>query len=100
MLKDFGNGCTHPVLGSDDKILNWIMGFQDTVKAISLLRFSNKSKSAFNSLRLITKYDSFLKRDGSIITAVKDPVEGIITDPNEVSQRLLNVLRENDANAK
>ena len=100
MLKSFEDVNFSPAPVSEGEIGDWILNFQDTVKAVSLLRFSNRSGQAFDSIRKITKYNAFLKREGSIVTALKDSEGQIITNTDIVNKKLLDTLRMGESNAK
>jgi len=57
-------------------------------------RFSNLSNEFFKYLKNAFKYDQIDKRDGSIISSIKDGNGNIITDPGEVNKQLLDTLKE------
>ena len=56
-------------------------------------RYSQESKIAYKTLRRITKYHVFEKRDGAVIHQVKDE-DGNVTDRNQVDQLLAKTLME------
>ena len=57
-------------------------------------RFSSESKEAFSFLRRVYGYHNYEKRDGSIVTKIKDDEGNIITDVKEVSRRLMEELKK------
>ena len=46
-------------------------------------RFSSMSKDAFNTMKTITKYHLYEKRDGSIVNSILEGDREIITDPKK-----------------
>jgi len=82
----------HP---SNDLVKAWIKDFELFAHEISYLRFSEMQGFAFKIMRSVTKYDQFLKRDGSIIICLKDQNE-FITETNLVSQKLIQFLQNRD----
>ena len=83
-----------------EEILEWLQNFKDVVRGVSLLRFSNDSGKAFDLIRRMTKYNTFLKRDGSIITALKDFDGSIVTNPLVVSKKLVDSLKTGEDSSK
>jgi len=77
-------------------IKEWIEDFKVFSKEISEKRFSIEQGTAFRTLKNITKYDQFMKRDGSIITSIRMNDETITSDPSKVNRALLDVLRDNE----
>ncbi len=57
-------------------------------------RFSNLSKVFFNYAKKVFKYDCIDKKDGSIISVIKDENNLIITDPSEVNKQLILTMKE------
>lgn len=78
------------------RVLVWSHNFQKFAKDIAELRFSPMQGYAFKIIRQITKYDCFLKRDGSIITVLKLQCGRIITYEHEVNRLLLKVLTDRE----
>lgn len=85
-------------ISSDQKRLlnDWIQDYQTFAKSVTELRFSIFQGLAFKVLRSITKYDQFHKRDGSVIKALKDHDDHIISDPDIIAKSLINRLKLND----
>lgn len=80
------------------QVKEWCEGFRSFAKDLTKLRFSRMQGLAFKIIRQITKYDQFLKRDGSVISIIKLSDGSIITKEEEVNQALITVLqkRENE----
>jgi len=57
-------------------------------------RFSNLSKEFFRYLRKVFKYDSYNKRDGSIISSILTEDGNILTNPDDVNEQLITTLKE------
>jgi len=57
-------------------------------------RFSNLSKKFFEYLKKVFKYDQICKRDGSIISSLKDEHDKIITDDSEVNKQIMTTIKE------
>ena len=57
-------------------------------------RFSNLSKKFFEYLKKVFKYDQIGKRDGSIISSLKDEHDKIITDDSEVNKQIMTTIKE------
>jgi len=74
----------------------WIKDYAIFARSASQLRFSSFQGLAFRTIRSITKYDQFYKRDGSIIKVIKDEEDRIITDPSLVCKSLIDHLRQDD----
>ncbi len=63
-------------------------GIEDT-------RYFNMSKKFFQYLKKVVKYGLIDKRDGSIISSIKDEFnERIISNPKEVSIQLIKTIKE------
>ena len=73
-------------------IIAFNSGIEELWMNIEKMRFSFNPKEAFNKLQMITKYGCFEKRDGSIISKVKEG-EMTISAPDEVNTLLKNSLR-------
>ena len=67
---------------------DWMNDYLIFAKSVADLRFSAFQGLAFKTLQIITKYDQFHKRDGSVIKSLKDQHGDIITDPSLVSKAL------------
>jgi len=57
-------------------------------------RFSNLSREFFKYIKKAFKYDQIDKRDGSIISAINDEKDIIITDLKEVNKQLMVTMKE------
>ena len=57
-------------------------------------QFSTKSKEAFNFLKRVFKYNTFAKRDGSIVNSIKISDDQVITDLDEINRILIEVLKK------
>ena len=57
-------------------------------------RFSNLSKKFFDYLRKVFKYDQISKRDGSIVSSLKDEHDQIITNEAEVHKQIMLTIKE------
>ena len=57
-------------------------------------RFSSMSKDAFNTMKTITKYHLYEKRDGSIVNSILEGDGEIVTDPKKVASTLIGVLKK------
>ncbi len=82
-------------LDAEKTLKAWIQEFKLFAKQLSKLRFTMFQKEAFNILRRVTKYDQFLKRDGSIISSLRSGSQ-IITNKEEVEQALILYLKNID----
>ena len=58
------------------------------------LRPKNESKEFFERLHAFSLYDQLEKRDGSIVTVIKDERGELITNPSDIDTRLINILEE------
>lgn len=74
----------------------WIRHFQSFAKNIAELRFSKRQGYAFKVIRQITKYDQYMKRDGSVISVIKTEDGAIINDEKEVHRLLMGVLKSRE----
>jgi len=77
-------------------VTSWIKKFSLFASMTSLMRFSIYQGEAFKILRKVTKYDQFLKRDGSIVSTIRSNSGPLITDQEVVEQTLITSLRERD----
>ena len=77
-------------------VTSWIKKFSLFASMTSLMRFSIYQGEAFKILRKVTKYDQFLKRDGSIVSTIRSNSGPLITDQEIVEQTLITSLRERD----
>ncbi len=69
--------------------------YNDFHRGIEDTRFSNMSKKFFQYLKKVFKYDLIDKRDGSIISSIKDEIdERIISNPKEVNTQLIKTIKE------
>ena len=57
-------------------------------------RYSPMSKGAFDTLKAICKYHLLQKRDGSVVNQIRLDNGNIITEREEVSSTLIQVLAE------
>ncbi len=57
-------------------------------------RFSPKSKEAFAKYKTILKYHNYEKKDGSIVSCLKQNDGTIVHDPKEVSKALIESLKQ------
>jgi len=73
----------------------WLSQFSLFASEIAQLRFTPMQGYAFKIIRRITKYDQFLKRDGSVISVLKEDGK-IITDEHSVHALLINYLAARD----
>jgi len=77
---------------------NWLEQFASFAHEITELRFSLMQGKAFQLIRNITKYDHFFKRDGSVISIVKDKNDQLCNSEPQVNKILIDYLRERDDN--
>ncbi len=59
-----------------------------------LMRFSPESREAFNFLKQVFKYNTFAKRDGSIVNAIKTNDNEIVSEPQQVSKLIIEELKK------
>ena len=59
-----------------------------------MLRFSSKSREAFEFLKKVFRYHEYNKRDGSIISRIIDKDGNLITDEDRVCEELIIALRK------
>ena len=81
------------MVNSDGELANdlTIKYWRDVLEENEKLRFSQMSKQAFELLRRIYKYNQFEKRDGSLVSKIKEG-EVIITDEKLVNKELMGHL--------
>ena len=99
-LSKFEQGIDEFKIPSDSNSLirDWLENFINFASQVACLRFTSFQGKAFQIIRTITKYDQFLKRDGSIITVIKDSNGTIVTNPSNVQENLIQYLRSRDEN--
>jgi len=68
--------------------------FAQFYKNLEDKRFSNLSRSFFQSLKKIFKYDQLDKRDGSIISSIVDENGVLVDSPDEVNKQLMTTIKE------
>jgi hypothetical protein len=57
-------------------------------------RWSEESKEAFNTMRRLTKYNQFEKRDGSIVSKIQISDQEVITDIEKVEEIIITQLKK------
>ena len=82
-------------LPTDEVIKRWLEDFAKFAHEITELRFSEMQGYAFRMMRVVTKYNQFLKRDGSVIMCIKDG-NSVITDEDLVGKKLVQSLQKKD----
>ncbi len=75
---------------------DWTKDYLNFAKSACQLRFSSFQGLDFKILRRVTKYDQFYKRDGSIISVLKDQSGNTITNPVLVSKCIVDHLQSED----
>ena len=81
---------------SSTLIKEWIEDFRRFAQQASELRFTEFQGKAFKILRSVTKYDQHMKRDGSIISVIRDADGRVITQETEVHRLLIEYLKTLD----
>jgi len=86
---------------SDDNIhepvKKWLSNFQHFAYHVSQLRFTVMQGFAFKFIKAITKYDQSGKRDGSVISILRDSnLNKLVTDEEQVHFSLLNYMKSRD----
>ena len=84
------------LLSEQDIIYKWTDGFNTFANEVISLRFSPLQRRAFSLLRVATKYNTFAKRDGSIISCTINKQGEIISSRQELASELIGFLRNND----
>lgn len=56
-------------------------------------RYSPMSKETFRLMRTICRYHEYEKRDGGVVNRILSDSDTIVTDPNEISRLLIEVLK-------
>ncbi len=80
----------------NNQVKIWNRNFQTFAKDIINLRFSPLQGYAFRVIKQLTKYDHYIKRDGSVITIIKKEDGTIITQENEVNCILIDTLKKRE----
>ena len=85
-------------------VSEWLASFQTFASHLNILRFTEFQKNAFNLIRKVSKYDQFLKRDGSIISIILHPIDNnskaLITNTSHVNLLLIQYLKDKDNSLK
>lgn len=73
----------------------WLAEFQSFAFQVAELRFSGLQGEAFKLITSITKYDQYSKRDGSIISVIRQG-DTVVTDEQEVHSLIIQGLTNKD----
>ena len=73
----------------------WPTEFKSFAKEVAELRFSGLQGQAFKLITAITKYDQYSKRDGSVISIIKQG-NHVITDEHMVHHLIIQELQNKD----
>ena len=89
-----------PLIHTDPSLMpdihQWFENFNIFTTSLIDMRFSVEQKNAFSLIRKITRYQDYLKRDGSIISAIRDSNSCIVSDPRDVAELLIGSLKDHE----